>query len=71
MATHAGVTKSAFALPAVQAVISFKWSAFAQYFLAAELLLYVSWLTLHCAFSLLLVSGLGSVHRDDCAATAV
>jgi hypothetical protein len=40
----------------LQAVIAYKWHAFARWFITLELVLYVVWLTQHCIFSLILVS---------------
>jgi hypothetical protein len=49
-----------FALPAVAAVIHYKWATWAQRFLLYELAVYLAWLAAFTAFSLLLQVGPGA-----------
>lgn len=65
-----GCSSAVFGLPAVQAVIHFKWSNWVKRALTVELLLYLTWLLAFTAFSVLYVNIYGRSGEDDAKASA-
>lgn len=54
-----GCSAAVFALPAVQAVIHFKWTTWARQFLLYELFCYLAWLLGYTVFTLLFQQEVG------------
>jgi hypothetical protein len=62
-----GCSAAVFGLPAVQAVINYKWHTWAKKFLLYELACYLAWLAGYTAFTLLFQQEVSAAMVSSCA----